>query len=94
MTYILTFPSHSFADSMASNEKTAAAGGPVHEEHEQEHAQNAAAPDAAVEATELDDQLRDIKYSPWTRRMFRLYGCLLVGYFGATTNGYDGSVMG
>lgn len=70
---------------MTSNKKTAAAEGPVH---------NAAVPDAVVEATELDDQLQDIKYSPWTRHMFRLYGCLLVGYFGATTNGYDGSVMG
>ena len=70
---------------MTSNEKTATADGPVHHD---------SVPDAAVEATELDDQLRGIKYSPWTRRMFCLYGCLLVGYFGATTNGYDGSVMG
>lgn len=35
-----------------------------------------------------------VEYSLWTVSMFRLYGCLLIGYLCATMNGFDGSVMG
>ncbi len=30
----------------------------------------------------------------WTRRMFRLYGILLLGYLCIVLQGYDGSLMG
>ncbi|KAG9243159.1 hypothetical protein BJ878DRAFT_481358 [Calycina marina] len=33
------------------------------------------------------------KPSLWTRRMFQLYGCLLIAILNAAVNGYDGSVM-
>lgn len=47
--------------------------------------------EAAVEIAEGVDLT---KYSPWTWSMFRLYGCLLIGYLCATVNGFDGAVMG
>ncbi|KAL3496074.1 putative MFS monosaccharide transporter [Aspergillus germanicus] len=43
---------------------------------------------------DIADVVQEGKYSPWTPSMFRLYGCLLVAFFCATINGYDGSVMG
>ncbi|PLB55754.1 putative MFS monosaccharide transporter [Aspergillus steynii IBT 23096] len=46
------------------------------------------------QASELADVVTNGKYSPWTWSMLRLYGVLLVGFFCATINGYDGSVMG
>lgn len=47
-----------------------------------------------VEAIHVAELAQDTHYSPWTLSMFRLYGVLLVGYFGACLNGYDGSLMG
>ncbi|KAH6716204.1 putative MFS monosaccharide transporter [Leptodontidium sp. MPI-SDFR-AT-0119] len=62
-------------------------------------AQHAEQHDPAV--TTIDDVtvlaaegLEQAKQSPWTISMLRLYGCLLIGYLCATTNGFDGSVMG
>ncbi|KAL2784671.1 putative MFS monosaccharide transporter [Aspergillus keveii] len=46
------------------------------------------------EVLDIADVVQEGKYSPWTLSMFRLYGCLLVAFFCATINGYDGSVMG
>lgn len=46
------------------------------------------------EVTQIADENANIKYSPWTRHMLRLYGVLLCAYFCACLNGYDGSVMG
>lgn len=50
--------------------------------------------DNASHAAELANQVGDIECSPWTKSMFRLYGCLLVSYFCGCLNGYDGSLMG
>jgi hypothetical protein len=47
-----------------------------------------------TEATQLADETDNVKYSPWTLHMFRLYGVLLCAYFCACLNGFDGSVMG
>lgn len=46
------------------------------------------------EATLIADGVEHAHPSPWTPSMFRLYICLLVGYLCATTNGFDGAVMG
>jgi hypothetical protein len=46
------------------------------------------------EAAIIADGAAHIKPSPWTLSMLRLYGCLLIGYLCATTNGFDGAVMG
>ncbi|KAJ5771387.1 lactose permease [Penicillium nucicola] len=46
------------------------------------------------EAAELATGVGDAKPSLWTTSMFRLYGCLLIGYLCATVNGFDGAVMG
>lgn len=43
---------------------------------------------------EIANGADQVEYSLWTISMFRLYGCLLIGYLCATTNGFDGSVMG
>lgn len=48
----------------------------------------------AAEATHLADQVQQLKPSPWTPSMFRLYGVMLCAYFCACLNGFDGSVMG
>lgn len=48
----------------------------------------------AADTAQLADQPDDVKYGPWTKRMFRLYRCLLVAYFCACLSGYDGSCMG
>ncbi|KAI8721863.1 hypothetical protein NCS52_00328900 [Fusarium sp. LHS14.1] len=48
----------------------------------------------AADATHLADQVQQLKPSPWTRSMFRLYGVMLCAYFCACLNGFDGSVMG
>ncbi|KAL4885462.1 general substrate transporter [Aspergillus karnatakaensis] len=40
------------------------------------------------------EQVAEIRCSPWTKSMFRLYGCLLISYFCGCLNGYDGSLMG
>jgi hypothetical protein len=47
-----------------------------------------------VEATAIADSALAVKPSLWTKSMLRLYGCLLIGYLCATTNGFDGAVMG
>lgn len=55
------------------------------------------APDHDVdvaEAAAIADSALHVKPSLWTLSMLRLYGCLLVGYLCATTNGFDGAVMG
>ncbi|CAK7220632.1 hypothetical protein SBRCBS47491_004254 [Sporothrix bragantina] len=59
-------------------------------EHPTEERQSVAIEDAAM----IADGVENIKVSPWTISMLRLYGCLLVGYLCACMNGYDGSVMG
>jgi hypothetical protein len=46
------------------------------------------------EATLIADAVEHANPSPWTLSMLRLYGCLLIGYLCATTNGFDGAVMG
>ena len=46
------------------------------------------------EAVEIAEGVDQTKYSLWTWSMFRLYGCLLIGYLCATVNGFDGAVMG
>lgn len=48
----------------------------------------------ATDAAQLAGQPAEVKYDPWTKSMFRLYGCLLVAYFCACLSGYDGSLMG
>jgi len=45
-------------------------------------------------AAELAHNLSDIECKPWTKSMFRLYGCLAIAYFCGCLNGYDGSLMG
>lgn len=47
-----------------------------------------------LEATHLADAVGQVKCSPWTLNMFRLYGVMLCAYFCACLNGFDGSVMG
>ncbi|KAI9740999.1 MAG: hypothetical protein M1834_002710 [Cirrosporium novae-zelandiae] len=48
----------------------------------------------AVQSVALADAHEKQKPSPWTFRMFQLYGCLLVATFNSCINGYDGSLMG
>ncbi|KAK3935844.1 general substrate transporter [Diplogelasinospora grovesii] len=80
---------------MASIDKTA-----THHEPQTEHItlagleQGPDVPVTVAEAVQIADTTENIRYSPWTKSMFRHYLCLLVAYFGACTNGYDGSVMG
>lgn len=50
--------------------------------------------DVDVAAADLAERAAEADCSPWTRNMFRLYGCLLVTYFCGCLNGYDGSLMG
>ncbi|KAL6802928.1 general substrate transporter [Trichoderma sp. SZMC 28013] len=47
--------------------------------------------DETVHVTQL---LGDAKPKLWTKRMFRLYGILLLGYLCIVLQGYDGSLMG
>lgn len=47
--------------------------------------------DDAVIVTQL---LEEAKPQLWTKRMFRLYGILLLGYLCIVLQGYDGSLMG
>lgn len=46
------------------------------------------------ELVHVAEQAAEIRCSPWTKGMFRLYGCLLISYFCGCLNGYDGSLMG
>ena len=46
------------------------------------------------EAAVIADGAHHFKSSLWTLSMLRLYGCLFIGYLCATTNGFDGSVIG
>lgn len=46
------------------------------------------------DAIQLAEAVTATEYSPWTRNMFRLYGCLLIAYLCGCLNGYDGSLMG
>ncbi|KAF4470118.1 Lactose permease [Fusarium albosuccineum] len=45
-------------------------------------------------ADHIADRAAEVECSPWTKSMFRLYGCLLITYFCGCLNGYDGSLMG
>ena len=45
-------------------------------------------------ALRLAEDVSQTKQSPWTKSMFRLYGCLLIAYMCGCLNGYDGSLMG
>lgn len=47
--------------------------------------------DDTVHVTQL---LGEAKPKLWTKRMFRLYGILLLGYLCIVLQGYDGSLMG
>lgn len=42
----------------------------------------------------LADALAQANPSPWTRRMFKLYGFLFIAFLNSCINGYDGSLMG
>ena len=46
------------------------------------------------ELVHVAEQVSEIHCKPWTKSMFRLYGCLLISYFCGCLNGYDGSLMG
>lgn len=46
------------------------------------------------ELLHVAEQAAEIRCSPWTKSMFRLYGCLLISYFCGCLNGFDGSLMG
>lgn len=46
------------------------------------------------EAVELSELLQHRKPKLLTKRMFRLYGILLLGYMCIILQGYDGSLMG
>lgn len=71
---------------MAPNEKSG--GGVQHDELHTDH--NVTVEEAAA----IADGAQHTKPSPWTFSMLRLYCCLFVGYLCATTNGFDGAVMG
>jgi hypothetical protein len=71
---------------MASNEKP---GGAV--QHAELHADHNV---TLEEAAAIADGAQHARPSPWTVNMLRLYGCLFIGYLCATTNGFDGAVMG
>ncbi|KAL5317835.1 hypothetical protein ACEPPN_014935 [Leptodophora sp. 'Broadleaf-Isolate-01'] len=45
-------------------------------------------------AVDIIQSVEEIECKPWTKAMFRLYGCLLIAYFCGCLNGYDGSLMG
>ena len=45
-------------------------------------------------AVQLAEDVSTTRYSPWTRSMWRLYGCLMIAYLCGCLNGYDGSLMG
>ncbi|KAL3419995.1 MFS sugar transporter [Phlyctema vagabunda] len=47
-----------------------------------------------AEAVQLAADVAETKYSPFTKSMFRLYGCLFIAYLCGCLNGYDGSLMG
>lgn len=46
------------------------------------------------ELLHVAERVAEIRCSPWTKSMFRLYGCLLISYFCGCLNGFDGSLMG
>lgn len=48
----------------------------------------------AFEAATIATGALEASYPLFSLGMIRLYGCLLIGYFCATMNGFDGSVMG
>lgn len=45
-------------------------------------------------AQELEAELEQYRPSPWTKKMWKLYAILFVGYLNNCLNGYDGSLMG
>ena len=45
-------------------------------------------------AVQLAHDADTTKYSPWTKKMFRLYLVLACAYFCGCLNGYGGSLMG
>jgi hypothetical protein len=49
---------------------------------------------AVTNAVQLAEDVANTRYSPWTKSMFRLYGCLAIAYLCGCLNGYDGSLMG
>jgi hypothetical protein len=49
---------------------------------------------AAGVAMQLAEDAAKVEYSPWSRGLIRLYGCLLVAYMCGCLNGYDSSLMG
>lgn len=63
----------------------------VHEKGQVEHDEHT---QAVVNAVRLADDVANTKYNPWTKAIFRLYGCLTIAYLCGCLNGYDGSLMG
>lgn len=49
---------------------------------------------AVQEAIVISQLAEDVRPKLWTKRMFRLYGILLLGYLCIVLQGYDGSLMG
>ncbi|KAL1878131.1 hypothetical protein VTK73DRAFT_8011 [Phialemonium thermophilum] len=45
-------------------------------------------------AVQLAHEVEEVKVSPWTWNMLRLYAVLLIPYLNGCLNGYDGSLMG
>ena len=41
----------------------------------------------------LAEALEQVKPSPWTKRLFKLYFFLLIAFLNSCINGYDGSLM-
>ncbi|MCJ1402758.1 hypothetical protein MMC11_005979 [Xylographa trunciseda] len=58
------------------------------------HREDAGVQVKAVQNVAFADANQKQQPSLWTRRMFMLYGCLLVATFNSCINGYDGSLMG
>ncbi|KAK5995400.1 Lactose permease [Cladobotryum mycophilum] len=49
---------------------------------------------SVIEAIQISHLAEEAKPKLWTRRMFRLYSILLLGYLCIVLQGYDGSLMG
>ncbi|KAM0269838.1 hypothetical protein ACHAQH_009640 [Verticillium albo-atrum] len=50
--------------------------------------------DLDIGAIDIAERAAEAECNPYTKSMFKLYGCLLITYFCGCLNGYDGSLMG
>lgn len=50
--------------------------------------------ESAGTAIQLSHEVDEVRYKPFTKSMFRLYGVLFIAYLCGCLNGYDGSLMG